>query len=105
MLASSCKFCIDFDMSVSFPHHFLQATGRLVEQLKTRKWIVARITSITERVVDPKVFWSIMVRKAQLTRTLFFFLQDPSSNPYGLDDGVKYYMVNVEDWRRPDPTV
>ena len=46
-----------------------------------------------------------MVQKAQLTRTLFFFLQDPSSNPYGLGDGVKYYMVNVEDWRRPDPTV
>jgi autophagy-related protein 11 len=38
--------------SVSFPHYFLQATGHLAEQLKTREWIVARITSITERVVD-----------------------------------------------------
>ncbi|KIM47021.1 hypothetical protein M413DRAFT_267979 [Hebeloma cylindrosporum] len=66
--------------NVSFPHYFLQATGHLAEQLKTREWIVARITSITERVVDQK---------------------DPSSNPYGLGDGVKYYMLEVEDWTQP----
>ncbi|KAI0298723.1 putative peripheral membrane protein [Multifurca ochricompacta] len=69
--------------NVSFPHYFLQATGHLAEQLKTREWIVARITSITERVVDPK---------------------DPSSNPYGLGDGVKYYMLEVEDWTQPGST-
>ncbi|KAJ7104353.1 putative peripheral membrane protein [Mycena belliarum] len=66
--------------NVSFPHYFLQATGHLAEQLKTREWIVARITSITERVVDHN---------------------DPSSNPYGLGDGVKYYMLEVEDWTQP----
>lgn len=66
--------------NVSFPHYFLQATGHLADQLKTREWIVARITSITERVVDH---------------------QDPSSNPYGLGDGVKYYMLEVEDWTQP----
>ncbi|KAF8068787.1 putative peripheral membrane protein [Lyophyllum atratum] len=66
--------------NVSFPHYFLQATGHLAEQLKTREWIVARITSITERVVDH---------------------QDPSSNPYGLGEGVKYYMLEVEDWTQP----
>ncbi|GBE88766.1 hypothetical protein BKA93DRAFT_774471 [Sparassis latifolia] len=66
--------------NVSFPHYFLQATGHLAEQLKTREWIVARITSITERVVDYK---------------------DPSTNPYGLGDGVKYYMLEVEDWTQP----
>jgi autophagy-related protein 11 len=44
-----------FDFVVSFPHYFLQATGHLAEQLKTREWIVARITSITERVVDHQV--------------------------------------------------
>ncbi len=42
-------------LTVSFPHYFLQATGHLAEQLKTREWIVARITLITERVVDSKV--------------------------------------------------
>ncbi|EKM77300.1 hypothetical protein AGABI1DRAFT_122058 [Agaricus bisporus var. burnettii JB137-S8] len=66
--------------NVSFPHYFLQATGHLAEQLKTREWIVARITSIAERVVDH---------------------QNPASNPYGLGDGVKYYMLEVEDWTQP----
>lgn len=40
---------------VSFPHYFLQATGHLAEQLKTREWIVARITSITEQVASVRV--------------------------------------------------
>jgi hypothetical protein len=40
---------------VSFPHYFLQANGHLAEQLKTREWIVARITSITERIADNNV--------------------------------------------------
>ncbi|KAJ2933973.1 hypothetical protein H1R20_g3142, partial [Candolleomyces eurysporus] len=66
--------------NVSFPHYFLQATGHLAEQLKTREWIVARITSISERIVDQK---------------------DESTNPYGLGDGVKYYMLEVEDWTQP----
>ncbi|KAH8113764.1 hypothetical protein DFH11DRAFT_1856207 [Phellopilus nigrolimitatus] len=66
--------------NVSFPHYFLNATGRLAEQLKTREWIVARITSITEKIADTK---------------------DPSSNPYSLGDGIKYYMLEVEDWTRP----
>ncbi|KAI0642725.1 hypothetical protein C8Q79DRAFT_916874 [Trametes meyenii] len=66
--------------NVSFPHYFLQATGHLAEQLKTREWIVARITSITEGVVDSR---------------------DPGTNPYALGDGVKYYMLEVEDWTQP----
>ncbi|KAK0203419.1 putative peripheral membrane protein [Desarmillaria ectypa] len=70
----------DVSRIVFFPHYFLQAYGHLAEQLKTREWIVARITSITERVVDHN---------------------DPTSNPYGLSDGVKYYMLQVEDWTQP----
>ncbi|KAF9061726.1 hypothetical protein BDP27DRAFT_1428649 [Rhodocollybia butyracea] len=69
--------------NVSFPHYFLQATGHLAEQLRTREWIVARITSITERVVDR---------------------EDPTSNPYALGDGVKYYMLEVEDWTQAQPS-
>ncbi|TDL25201.1 putative peripheral membrane protein [Rickenella mellea] len=70
--------------NVSFPHYFLQATGSLAEQLKTREWIVARITSLTERIADHR---------------------DPGSNPYGLGDGVKYYMLEVEDWTQPGNAV
>lgn len=41
--------------NVSFPHHFLAASGVIAEQMKTREWIVARITSLTERIADSKV--------------------------------------------------
>ncbi|KDQ06894.1 hypothetical protein BOTBODRAFT_192771 [Botryobasidium botryosum FD-172 SS1] len=63
--------------NVSFPHYFLQATGNLAEQLKTREWVVARIISITEHVANQR---------------------DPSTNPFALGDGVKYYLCQVEDW-------
>ncbi|KAF8267063.1 autophagy-related protein 11-domain-containing protein [Lactarius quietus] len=66
--------------NVSYPHYCLLENGSLTEQLKTREWLVARITSILERVVDPN---------------------DPESNPYGLGDGVKYHMLQVEDWTQP----
>ena len=41
--------------NVSFPHHFLSATGVIGEQIKSREWIVARITSLEEKIVDVKV--------------------------------------------------
>ncbi|BGP15965.1 hypothetical protein JCM10213_004780 [Rhodosporidiobolus nylandii] len=63
--------------NVSFPHHFLSATGIIADQMKTREWIVARITSLTENVVDPK---------------------DPSTNPYLLSPGTKYFTLEVEPW-------
>ena len=40
---------------VSFPHYFLQVPEDLSKQLQTREWLVARITSILQRVVDPNV--------------------------------------------------
>ncbi|GAA5870633.1 hypothetical protein JCM3774_001708 [Rhodotorula dairenensis] len=63
--------------NVSFPHHFLSATGVIAEQMKTREWIVARITAMTEKVVDSK---------------------DPSTNPYLLAAGTKYFLLEVEPW-------
>lgn len=41
--------------SVAFPHYFLKARGHQAEMLRTREWIVGRIASITERVVEPNV--------------------------------------------------
>jgi Autophagy-related protein 11 len=37
------------------PHYFLKGTEDLAEQLKTREWLVGKIASITERVVEPNV--------------------------------------------------
>ncbi|KAF8314918.1 hypothetical protein DL93DRAFT_2079518 [Clavulina sp. PMI_390] len=68
--------------NVSFPHYFLKSTPQVAAQLETREWIVARITSISERVVDHR---------------------DPTTNPYGLGNGVKFYMLEVEDYAPPPP--
>ena len=73
-----------FGLSVSFPHYFLNATGRLAEQLKTREWIVARIVSIAERVASTEVF-DPRFRLIQLIK--LSLIQDPTSNPYGLSNG------------------
>lgn len=48
--------------NVSFPHHFLSASGAIAEQMKTREWIVARITSLTQNVADAKVSCRCVVR-------------------------------------------
>jgi autophagy-related protein 11 len=40
---------------VAYPHYFLQPTGAIADQLKAREWIVARITSITEKIANSQV--------------------------------------------------
>lgn len=64
--------------NINFPHYFLSQTEGLTKQLKSREWIVARITGITEKVVD---------------------IRQPVTNPYGLGDGVKYNLLEVESLR------
>ncbi|KAG8745720.1 oligomeric, coiled-coil, peripheral membrane protein [Ceratobasidium sp. 414] len=66
--------------NVAFPHYFLNATEDISELLKSREWIVARILSITERIADSK---------------------QPDGNPFGLGDGVKFFLLDVEDWTQP----
>ncbi|GAA6010815.1 hypothetical protein JCM11491_002959 [Sporobolomyces phaffii] len=67
--------------NVSFPHHFLSPKGVIAEQMKTREWIVARITSFSETIVDAR---------------------DPSTNPYVLPSGTKFFMLEVEPWSSKD---
>ena len=59
------------------PNYFLKPTGDIAEQVKTREWIVARITDITEGLVDG---------------------DDPSTNPYALAAGSKYFMLEAEPY-------
>ncbi|KAJ7266262.1 autophagy-related protein 11-domain-containing protein [Mycena rebaudengoi] len=35
------------------------------------------------------------------TREWIFPITDPTNNPYRLGDGVKYYMLEIEDWTQP----
>lgn len=67
--------------NISFPHYFLHATGTLAEQLKTKEWIVARITQIEDRVSDSS--------------------KGIEGNPFQLADGVRFYLLEVEGWTQP----
>lgn len=41
--------------NISAPHYFLKPSESVAFQMNTREWIVARITSITEHVVNAQV--------------------------------------------------
>ncbi|KAG0036571.1 oligomeric, coiled-coil, peripheral membrane protein [Podila clonocystis] len=80
--------------NINFPHYFLHMTPTMANQLRNREWIVARITSITEAIVDKR-------QGASTTDT-----EDDSGagssitphNPFGLADGVKYYLLEATSW-------
>ncbi|KAG1177136.1 hypothetical protein G6F70_002931 [Rhizopus microsporus] len=62
--------------NIGSPYYFLSPTGATTFTTSGSEWIVARITHITEHIVDES---------------------DP--NPYGLAPQVKYYELEVECWK------
>lgn len=60
------------------PNHFLKPTGKLIEDVESKEWIVARITAISEGVADVS--------------------GDIETNPYLLRPGSKYCMLEAEPW-------
>ncbi|KAF9437182.1 oligomeric, coiled-coil, peripheral membrane protein [Entomortierella beljakovae] len=79
--------------NINFPHYFLQMTPTMASQLRNREWIVARITSITEAVVDKR----LEVEDGSASSS-----SSPNAvtthNPFGLGDGVKYYLLEATNW-------
>ncbi|KAL0936410.1 autophagy-related protein 11 [Colletotrichum truncatum] len=73
--------------NVGFPHYFLRETD--AHRLRSREWLVARITRIQERVVD-------------LSKSLHKQLPDTDSvngeeddNPFQLSDGLRWYLIDA----------
>ncbi|KAI8069185.1 autophagy-related protein 11-domain-containing protein [Gongronella butleri] len=64
--------------NINAPHYFLVPSEAVASQMHTREWIVARITGMTECLVN---------------------VEDPESNPYGLSEGSVFYQLQVEHWR------
>jgi len=69
--------------NISSPHNFLKPTPAMEEQIKVRDWIVARIVKIEEDVVDNK---------------------RPGSNPYELAEGIRFFILHVEQYTPPPPS-
>ncbi|KDN62348.1 hypothetical protein CSUB01_03818 [Colletotrichum sublineola] len=75
--------------NVGFPHYFLRETD--AHRLRSREWLVARITRIQERVVD-------------LSKSLHKQLPDNDSvngeeddNPFQLSDGLRWYLIDAHE--------
>ncbi|KAK2058610.1 hypothetical protein LY76DRAFT_616393 [Colletotrichum caudatum] len=82
--------------NVGFPHYFLRETD--AHRLRSREWLVARITRIQERVVD-------------LSRSLHKQLPDNDSvngeeddNPFQLSDGLRWYLIDAHEDKPGAPT-
>ncbi|OLN97130.1 Autophagy-related protein 11 [Colletotrichum chlorophyti] len=75
--------------NVGFPHYFLREQD--AHRLRSREWLVARITRIQERVVD-------------LSKSLHKQLPDNDSingeeddNPFQLSDGLRWYLIDAHE--------
>lgn len=64
--------------NVSAPHNFLKMTPAIEEQSRTREWIIARIIRTEEAVAAGG--------------------ESTTTNPFGLADGLRYYVHHVEDY-------
>ncbi|EKC98517.1 myosin heavy chain [Trichosporon asahii var. asahii CBS 8904] len=63
--------------NVSAPHHFLHVTDQIRQQLQGKDYYLARITGTDEAIVNG---------------------DSPSTNPFGLAEGLRYYSHHVEEW-------
>ncbi|TKY85365.1 hypothetical protein EX895_005527 [Sporisorium graminicola] len=77
--------------NISFPHFFLNAKGPLAEHLRTKEWIVARITSINNKVVP-------VAGDRQTGKDDDEDESDEDPNPFRLPEGVRFFMLDVETY-------
>ncbi|KDN52910.1 hypothetical protein K437DRAFT_231291 [Tilletiaria anomala UBC 951] len=63
--------------NIGFPHFFMHIDGALAEQVKTKQWLVGKIMNIKGQVVNAA---------------------DETTNPYKLTPGVKFYMLDVQEY-------
>ncbi|KAI1307675.1 oligomeric, coiled-coil, peripheral membrane protein [Mortierella claussenii] len=81
--------------NINFPHYFLQMTPSMANQLRNREWIVARITSIKEAIVDKRLEADEVNSSPTSSSTSTVV---SVHNPFGLADGVKYYLLEATSW-------
>nr|ODO01122.1 hypothetical protein L204_01849 [Cryptococcus depauperatus CBS 7855] len=73
--------------NISAPHNFLKVDDTLQQQIKAREWIIARIIK-----TDESVALGGEVCDASL-----------ETNPFGLADGLRYYIHTVEEYNPSAP--
>ena len=79
--------------NISAPHFFLNAKGPLAEQLNTKEWIVARITTINAQVVPA----------ANGGKTEDGDESTADSNPFRLPEGVRFFLLDADTYSGHGP--
>ncbi|KAJ5003842.1 Autophagy-related protein 11 [Colletotrichum sp. SAR 10_66] len=74
--------------NVGFPHYFLRETD--AHRLRSREWLVARITRIQERVVDLS---KSLTRPAETDSVN----GEDDDNPFQLSDGLRWYLIDAHE--------
>ncbi|KAK4682040.1 oligomeric, coiled-coil, peripheral membrane protein [Podospora pseudoanserina] len=82
--------------NVGCPHYFLREKES--HRLDNREWIVARISRIQDRVVD--LSKSLQHQPGDRRRRLSTDAEpskDDNDNPFGLSDGLRWYLIDAEE--------
>lgn len=82
--------------NVGFPHYFLREQEG--HRLRSREWLVARISRIQERVVDLSKSLQHQGASAGKTATETDSLnEDENDNPFDLSDGLRWYLIDAAE--------
>jgi autophagy-related protein 11 len=80
--------------NVGFPHYFLREQEG--HRLRSREWLVARISRVQERVVD--LSRSLQTPKNGVGADSESTNDDDNDNPFDLSDGLRWYLIDaIED--------
>lgn len=88
--------------NVGAPHYFLREEEK--HRLKTREWLVARITKVQERVVDlskPIVGAGVDGKSIAESEGGVSFEDD---NPFELSDGLRWYLLDAQEEKPGAPS-
>jgi len=83
--------------NIGFPHYFLREQE--AHRLRSREWLVARISRIQERVVDLSKSLQHQPNASSKPGALETdSLSEENDNPFDLSDGLRWYLIDaVED--------
>ena len=73
--------------NVGFPHYFLREQEQ--HRLRTREWLVARISRVQERVVD--------LSKSLHQPSESDSFNTENDNPFDLSDGLRWYLIDAHE--------
>ncbi|ROT34451.1 hypothetical protein SODALDRAFT_286560 [Sodiomyces alkalinus F11] len=89
--------------NVGFPHYFLREQDG--HRLRSREWLVARITRIEERVVDlSKTLHKQQQQQAPDPDAASSANGEEDDNPFQLSDGLRWYMIDAHEDKAGAPS-